>query len=352
MKRAGRAASQVFRRKRSPAGRTRRAARTRAGDAGAVRFLVLVLVLALLAPTAVAAREPYVLQPGHIDLALGPDGNTVILDAPEGLVVVDTGRHAAHAEAILAHAREVAKPVVAVVNTHWHLDHTTGNRDLLAAYPQARLVATAAVAGALSGFLAEAPARARARAGDATLPEADRARARRTLAALEDRAALVPAEPVAGDGPIELVGRRLELRVARAAATEADLWLLVPDEQLAIVGDLVVGPVPFFGTGCEQGWRAALADIADARWTTLIPGHGAAMTRAQFTRWRGAFDTWLDCAASDRPAAQCAEGWMRDASGFYTADEAAGAARLAEAYVSEVLRAPASERMAYCAAGP
>lgn len=310
---------------------------------------LLASLLALLAPVAASAAAPYVVQPGHIDLAAGPDGNTVILNAPEGLVVVDTGRHTGHAEAILAHARAAGKPVVAVVNTHWHLDHTTGNRDVLAAYPQARLVATDAIEGALGGFLADAPSRARARAEDPSQPAEERARARRTLAALEHRPALVPAAPVHADGSIELGGRRFELRVARAAATEADLWLLVPDEGLAIVGDLVVAPVPFFDTGCEAGWRAALAEIAAADWTTLVPGHGSPMTRADFARWRGAFAAWLDCAASDRPAARCTEGWMRDAAGFYSAGEAQGARMLAEGYVAEILRAPASKRMAYCA---
>jgi glyoxylase-like metal-dependent hydrolase (beta-lactamase superfamily II) len=315
------------------------------------RFLLSVLGLTAAGlATCASASEPYVLQPGHIDLAIGPDGNTVIFAAPEGLVVIDTGRHAAHSQAILDHARAVGKPVAAVVNTHWHLDHTTGNRDVLAAYPGAKLFATGAVEGALSGFLAAAPAQARARAEDSSLPEDARARARRTLAALEDRASMVPAAPVMGDGTVEMAGRRFELRVARSAATEADLWLLAPDEQVAVVGDLVVAPVPFFDTGCEEGWRKALGEIAGAQWTTLIPGHGAPMTRADFDRWRGAFGAWLDCAASDRAAAECADGWMRDAAGFYTAAEAGAARELAEGYVAEVLRAPANERMAYCAA--
>lgn len=317
------------------------------------RGLVHVLgsLLALLAfgvPVAAWGNAPYVLQPGHMNLEIGPDGNTVILDAPDGLVVVDTGRHAGHAEAILAHAQQVGKPVVAVVNTHWHLDHATGNRDLLAANPGARLVATGAMEEALTGFLADAPARARARATDQSLSDAERGRARRALTALEDREALVPREPIVADGPVELGGRRFELRVARAAATEADLWLLAEDEGLAVVGDLVVAAVPFFDTGCEEGWREALADIAEADWTVLIPGHGTPMTRADFARWRGAFESWLGCAGSDREASDCAERWMGDAAGFYTIEEAEGARMLAEAYISQVLRAPASERMAYC----
>jgi len=308
----------------------------------------LLVVLAIAVPGTAWGNAPYVLQPGQMDLETGPDGNTVILDAPDGFVIVDTGRHANHAEAILAHAHQVGKPVAVVVNTHWHLDHATGNRDLFAANPGARLVATDAIEGALTGFLAEAPARARARAADPSLTEAERGRARRALAALEDRSALVPPEPIVADGPVELGGRRFELRVARAAATEADLWLLAEDEGLAVVGDLVVAPVPFVDTGCEEGWRAALADIAEAEWTTLIPGHGAPMTRADFARWRDAFASWLGCAASDREASDCAERWMTDAAGFYTVEEAEGVRMLAEAYVSQVLRAPASERMGYC----
>ncbi len=315
-----------------------------------MRWAALLLAPSAFAvPSAAVAQAPYVLLPGHIDLEIGPDGNSVILDAPDGLVVVDTGRHEAHAARILDHARAVGKPVVAVVNTHWHLDHTTGNRELLSAHPRARLLATDAVSGALTGFLAAAPQRARDRAADQTLSEDERARARRTLAALEDRAALVPETPVAVGGAVELGGRRFALRVARSAATEADLWLLAPDEGLAVVGDLVVAPVPFFDTGCEEGWRAALTDVAAAEWRSLIPGHGAPMTRDDFARWRMAFEAWLDCAGSDRPAGQCAEGWMRDAAGFHTADEAPGVRMLAEAYVAEVLRAPAEERMAYCA---
>ncbi len=65
----------------------------------------------------------------------GPDGNTIVFDAPEGLVVVDTGRHDWHSDAILALARERGRPIVAILNTHWHLDHSSGNGRIKAAYP-------------------------------------------------------------------------------------------------------------------------------------------------------------------------------------------------------------------------
>lgn len=289
-----------------------------------------------------------VLQPGQIDLAIGPDGNTEIFDTPEGLVVVDTGRHPAHAQAILDHARKLHRPIIAVVNTHWHLDHTTGNRDIFAAYPKARLVATRAAGGALDGFLAASRKQAIAVLADPATPPAVLARTQRALLAMDDRKAMVPAHPVSKDGPLALGGRRFEVHIAKAAATEADLWLLVPDENLAVVGDLVVAPVPFFDTGCENGWADALEAIDKAPWEHLVPGHGAIMNRADFARWRIAFNAYVDCANSQRDPDECAANWMRDAQGFYAAGEADSVRKLAVYYVAEVLRAPARRRMTYC----
>lgn len=304
-------------------------------------------LLAFAAPVA-AKPAPYVLQPGNIDLERGPDGNTVILDTPQGLVVIDTGRHPEHAQAIADHARKVGRPVVSLVNTHWHLDHTTGNRDLLALWPRATVVASHAVEGALSGFLARSAENARKRLAEPALSADARKRAERGLAAMEDRAALVPGLAIEGDGARKLGGRRFEFHLARNAATEGDVWLVVPDEKLAVVGDLVVAAFPFFDTGCEKGWAEALGAIEQAKWSTLIPGHGAPMDRAAFGRWRGAFTALIDCARSVRPAADCAAGWERDAAGFYTEADRPALREMGIYYIEEVLRAPPERRMAYC----
>src|SRR5690242_13971947 len=96
------------------------------------------VVLALLAITASASAEPYHLIPGAVPLGSGPDGNTVVLDAPQGLIVFDTGRHPEHAQAIIDYAKSRHRPIAAVVNSHWHLDHTTGNWDIRQAYPNVK----------------------------------------------------------------------------------------------------------------------------------------------------------------------------------------------------------------------
>src|SRR5262245_46731116 len=86
------------------------------------------------------SAEPIVV-PGGFEKGRQPDGNSVVFDAPDGLIVVDTGRHAAHVDAVIAEARRAGKPIAAIVNTHWHLDHTGGNAELLAAYPGAQVYA-------------------------------------------------------------------------------------------------------------------------------------------------------------------------------------------------------------------
>ena len=104
-----------------------------------------------------ASAEPaspaFHLIPGAVPLDKGPDGNSVILDAPDGLIVVDTGRHPEHSARILAFARERRRAIAAVVNTHWHLDHITGNWDIRQAYPKVDVFASDALEGALATYL-------------------------------------------------------------------------------------------------------------------------------------------------------------------------------------------------------
>lgn len=99
-------------------------------------FLFAASVMQATAPasTRLAPEAPVEVAPGvHLIRGAvvpgrGPDGNTIILDAPAGLIVVDTGRHTYHSDAILAFARARARPIAAIVNTHWHLDHSERQR--------------------------------------------------------------------------------------------------------------------------------------------------------------------------------------------------------------------------------
>lgn len=291
------------------------------------------------------------LVPGSLQPDRGPDGNSVFLDAPGGLILVDTGRHPDHRDRLLDHVRTSGRPVAAIVNTHWHLDHSTGNAELRARFPQAPLYASTAVDGALRGFLVDSRRRAEARLAAGEVPEARRAEVQRFLAVMANPDSLRPTRAVTASGEQVVAGRRLRVNLARFAATEGDLWIHDPAAGLVVAGDLVVAAAPFFDTACPDGWRRALDEIAATPFETLVPGHGAPMTKPQFLTWRSAFNNLLDCAASPADHQDCIAGWHRDAAPFLTADRAM-IDELLGYYIDSRLRASPEERQRYCRPQP
>ena len=265
------------------------------------------------APPPAFDPKPVVIA-GRFDGDRAPDGNSVVLDAPRGLIVVDTGRHRAHQDKLLAHAKAVGKPIIAIVNTHWHLDHSGGNAEIKAVYPGAEIVTSNAIDRAYVEFFAKNRRKSLEylASGKATPQQVEDIKL--DHAAVDDpQHGLRPTRPVTASAMIELGGRTLDVRVAPYAATEADVWLYEDATKTVIAGDLVVAPVPFFDTACAAGWLAALDAIAATPFVTLVPGHGEPMTRAAFMTWKTAFERFVDCAASDQAPAACAAGWRRDA---------------------------------------
>src|SRR4051812_9455055 len=120
------------------------------------------IALGLIAATgAWAAPEVDEIGPG-VSLVRGqftrgrqPDGNSVVLLGEDGTIIIDTGRHADHAKRVLDAAARNGKAPVAVINTHWHLDHIGGNLAVRQRFPKATIYASDALAGARKGFLAE-----------------------------------------------------------------------------------------------------------------------------------------------------------------------------------------------------
>ena len=314
--------------------------------------LVVAILAAIGSATAVSAQPTvpagYHLIEGALEPGRGPDGNSVFIEAPDGLILVDTGRHPAHRDRLLAYARARARPIVAIVNTHWHLDHTTGNGELRAAYPRAELYASNAIEGALTGFLARSRASIEQALAAGRIPQANRAEVLRALDAMDHPDMLRPTRPVTRSGPLNIGGRRLRVNLAPYAATQADVWLSDPAARLVVAGDLVVAPVPFMDTACPEGWRRALDEIAATPFTILLPGHGAPMDRPRFLAWRRAYGNLLDCGASDRAKAECVAGWRRDAAQFIPAGREAMVDELAGYYIDSRLRSSPEERRLYC----
>lgn len=289
------------------------------------------------------------LVPGDVHLDRGPDGNTVVIEAPDGLILFDTGRHPEHADAILAKVTALGQPVAAIVNSHWHFDHTTGNIELRAAFPHAEVLASRAVDGDHFREFVErshSGAEQAIRAGRATSQQAaEFARAK----VAHERRALQPTRSIERSGSFVVGGRVVEVGLAPHAVTEGDIYLYDPASRTLLAGDLVVALVPFMDTACITGWRDALAKVEAVPFETLIPGHGFAMSRAQFVRWKTAFERFVECGLSDRAGEDCVAGWQADAATFIDEPHRDYVQRAARYYLETRLRAPPEERDRYCA---
>jgi glyoxylase-like metal-dependent hydrolase (beta-lactamase superfamily II) len=282
-------------------------------------LVVLTVTLAQAAPTpsppvprAIALNT--FLLPGAMLPDRGPDGNTIILVAPSGLVAIDTGRHPWHSDGILAFARSRRLPIAAIVNTHWHLDHSSGNRRVKAAHPQAKLYTTRAVDRALApgGFLVRNIEAARSRARDPDTPAVRREETELFLATMDAADALRPDMPVERSGAITIAGRGLSVRVAADSVTAADLWLYDETTGVAVLGDLVTLPAPFFETACPARWHDTLEEVWSTPCRLAVPGHGPTMSRAEFDTYRQAFGSFRGCVGSENAASVCAANWTKE----------------------------------------
>jgi len=292
--------------------------------------------------------QPRVLEPGVEWLPgsfvpdMQPDGNSVLIEAPDGWIVVDSGRHPAHTRALIERIRASGKPLRTIVNTHWHLDHIGGNRMLRDAHPQARVMASDAIVSARTGFLADYRRQLLDELAKRPSEDTQRTAWQREVDVIDDTAASTPDVAISERATLELSGLGLSIGVERGAVTAGDVWVYEPTSQVLAVGDLVTLPAPLFDTACPERWATALERLSTIRFRWLVPGHGEPLGRGQFVIYRESFDRLLRCAASTAAKPQCVDGWLRDAGGLFPRDQQPLARSLLSHYFDQVLRAPRS----------
>lgn len=266
-----------------------------------------------------------------------PDGNSVLIEGPDGVLLVDTGRHASHAAKIEAAIAARGKPLVRIVNTHWHLDHVSGNLALKTKHPGVRVSASNAIDEALTGFLKRSANSASAALAANKVPEPMASEVRGDLATFARGKDLRPDDVVRKDITIDAGGRKIELHLTRHAATAGDVWLYDPETRVLIAGDLVTDPVPFLDTACPDGWRKGLDELAAVPFVTLIPGHGYAMTRTAFDGWKRSFIAFLNCARGTQKPTYCTAAWYDEQTSHITpATEKMQILSMADFYVGRI----------------
>ena len=187
------------------------------------------------------------------------------------------------------------------------------------------------------GFLERNVAAARSR------PRDNESAARREeteifIATMDASGALRADVPVERSGAMTIAGRPLDVRVAANAVTDADLWLYDAATGVAVIGDLVTLPAPFFETACPARWQAALDEVWATPFRVAVPGHGPTMSRSEFDTYRRAFGSFRACVGSENAPAACAANWTKDLGTLLTTDGDRSQATEYAAYYVDFLR--------------
>ncbi len=272
------------------------------------------------------------LLPGSNQPGRGPDGNSVVFRTPDGLVLMDTGRHTWHSDGILAFAHAQEKPIVAIFNSHWHLDHTSGNRRIKAAYPNARVYASNAIDGALAGFLANSLKQAQEMIAKGSLNDVQQDEVNIFIDTMAHSESLKPDVVIGHTQTLTFGGRALDVHLAKNAATDGDVWVVDRAHGVAALGDLITLPAPYLDTACPAGWKAALDDVMAQRFTIAIPGHGRVLSHDEVGTYRTAFTNYISCVNTTSEASTCAANWTRDVTPLIKPEDAKYSTAMAEAY--------------------
>ena len=199
------------------------------------------------------------------------DVNITLVGSDRGLVVVDTHGSTRAGEGVVADVRRLgAGDVLAVVNTHWHFDHTFGNAAFRAAYGDLPIHAHEEAVREL----AEGAEDRKQRYRDSDDPH------REEVVASE---VVLPDHTFSSARVLDLGDRVVELVHPGRGHTAGDLVVRVPDTDVVLAGDLIEESAPpsFGADSWPMDWPLSLDVVLGLirPGTVVVPGHGAPVDR-------------------------------------------------------------------------
>ena len=277
--------------------------RTNRDRAGHTAMRTLLVVVMLLAGSAVQAADPLVptwreVADGvHVGIRepstrLPVAGNTTLVVGDAGVIVFDGGALPLWSERVVEKVRSLTdRPVTHIVVSHWHQDHSWGISELLKAFPGAEVIAhrntrdTLAVraeadeAGvrdlapqmrdSLTGLLTQelaADRRLRVQQALIDIPVLDREWKRLTTT--------VPTRVFDQMLVLAQGARRIELLHLGLGNTDGDIVMWLPAERIVATGDLVVRPTPYGFGSYPTAWADTLRALKALGPALIVPGHG------------------------------------------------------------------------------
>ena len=268
------------------------------------RLLLTVIAIGLLASTSLYAQTDrkitqlaagvYEIQ--HQEAGDGfASGNTTVIIGDRQVFVVDSGFLPSAARQDIAQIRQwTDKPVVFVLNTHFHNDHNLGNRAYMDAFPALTIIAHAETKKEMDRFGPGSESREKkANASLQQMLDSGKSQDGKPLSA-EDRkqikAALDLRKPgmdeIKGikfqsatltfdhDFTIDLGNHEVQVKFLGRGNTAGDAVVYLPKEKIVVAGDLVVYPIPYIYDGYPSEWIQTLQNLSQLDVVTIVPGHG------------------------------------------------------------------------------
>lgn len=200
------------------------------------------------------------------------DANVTAIGSDRGLVVVDTHGSTSAGRTVLDDLRRLgAGSVTAVVNTHWHWDHSFGNAAFREQDPEVPIHAHEDAVR----MLAEHGEVMKQRFAESDDPHRD------DVAATE---LVLPDHTFSSSRSLDLGDRLVELVFPGRGHTDGDLVVRVPDVDVVLGGDLVEESAkPWIGMDSfPLEWHGSLDIVLNlvTPETRVVPGHGVPVDRA------------------------------------------------------------------------
>jgi glyoxylase-like metal-dependent hydrolase (beta-lactamase superfamily II) len=197
--------------------------------------------------------------------------NVTAIGSSRGLVVVDTHGSTAAGRAVIDDVRRLgAGAVAAVVNTHWHWDHSFGNAAFREQDPEVPIHAHEDAAR----MLADKGEYMKARFAESEDPHRDE------VAATD---LVIPDQTFSSTRSLDLGDRLVELVFPGRGHTDGDILVRVPDVDVVLGGDLIEESAkPWIGLDSfPLEWHASLDVMLSlvTPETRVVPGHGVTVDR-------------------------------------------------------------------------
>ena len=226
-------------------------------------------------------------------------GNSVAVIGDNGILVVDSGNFPSETRRIIAEIRQLTSmPVRYLVHTHWHRDHTDGDNEYRAAFPNVVIISTPytrkmmadramknlddeiKMGPEFASYLRKLAQDGRDGSGKALSAE-EKTYNRDFAESIEAAVAefkqvklLLPDETFDQNLDVHLGKREIQLKFLGRGNTGGDAVIYVPDAKVVMAGDLLVYPTPYVFDSYFSDWIQALGKLKALGAITIVPGHG------------------------------------------------------------------------------